>query len=475
MLRNDGDVMLKNLTVRSDATGTGQYATTSTGSMTVLGTQSYEQQLISGQWNFLSVPKDMPASDLISGSTFGGAWSEGAASGDYWVSYYDQESKADNAAETENWKQIVDGGNLDANKGYLVWVDEDLLVSFDSVPGDFTDSLIYMYGDSGAVHAGWNMIGNPNSISLDVNEFVDDNLSVGGVYWYNDGTYEYNIGGVGGLDYIPAHQAFFVQADSTTNGATLPYTLNTSQALFADSVSVVFKSASVARRNVMTIDLSDGVSSTATTYIRLADEASLGFDFRYDGYVFNDISTAKVSLSSTLGGANYAVNSVDYSIMEKSIPLQVTLPAGTDYFEFAFDLEGYQDVYPYLYDKETGERDLIEDGVAISKVLYDDEDVTSRFEVEFRSVGVATENIRVDAIDEEQNQFRVYSSNETLMLSSENKSASLDVVVYDLLGKMVAQQSFGGGQGQITGLNKGVCIVKMMQSGEIESYRVMIR
>jgi len=469
---NEGEIQVKSIKVESDASANvGQYITT--GAITVTGTQEYEQTLKAGQWNFLCVPEDISADNLLPSYTFGGSWSSSSATGDYWISYYDADSRADNGL-SDNWEQITSGSEvLEAGRGYLVWVDEALTVVFDYVPGDMDLALAFEEGAADSTHWGWNFIGNPYTIALESDKIIANatnaDNTIGGIYWHNGSNYvSRTADGVGDAAYIPAHQGFFVQAVEASS-----YQLKPTNAVFRTDVS--FKSVSSARRDVMKINMTDELGHTSNTYLQISDWASDRFDHYYDAYELSDYSNAKALIYSHMGGIDYSVNAVSYEPdMVKSIPLVLTLSEGSSSFSLNFDLDGFTDVEVYFYDELNDERIRINNGdvldIPISATVTS---YAERYAIEFHTEAEVTGTYELEADD--QTFFTLNNKQRYFEVSSADKEKPIFVFVYDLQGKQMLQRSLTGGYGTVPASDAGIYLIKMVQGDKVETHQVFVR
>ena len=476
IFKNEGTIKIKGITVESSldegakVSYNGQYVTT--GNITITGTQKYEQALIDTAWNFICVPEDVTADDLLPSNTFGGSWSEGSASGEYWISRYSDTLRSDNGFGN-NWVQLENGTDvLEAGRGYLIWVDASLTIEFDTIPGDKSVDLSYYKGFQDSTHWGWNLLGNPYAIALDADDIIanadNDTNTVGGLYWHNGSHYvSRSAEGVGNAEFIPAHQAFFVQADTGLN-----YQVQTNNAVYRDDV--VFKSSSVVSRQLMKITLQDDSQRSYNTYLQIKEASTDGFDSKSDAYELSVMSNAQAVIYSELNGIEYSVNTTPFEGSFKKIPLRVKIASDVSSFNLKFDLEGFEDVNVYLYDKVSGERTKIYDedyltiDVVSSVASYSD-----RYEIEYRTGDVVT--TLSESTGDANNDLALYFDDAELVINASDALTPIRLEAYDLLGKLVVQKIITGGYGTVRGLKPGLYVVRLAQGVKIETRKVLVR
>lgn len=468
IFHNDGTLTLNSMTVRSDSTGTGQFL--DEGTLTC-STQLYEQYLIPSQWNFLGMPKTMTAADLLPGAV-------GTA---YWLAKYDSQGRADNGmveGSGGRWTPINSGAtSLGANKGYIVWVDDPTTVEFDSAPSaDVSVEIDSARGSSGPNDWGWNLVGNPYSIALssdDVLANVDNIANTTSVVYINVGDgdqqdYESRPGGGGGdAEFIPAHQAYFVQANATAN-----FKMQTAYSVFRNDV--VFKSASVDQSSMLIVSVVDSVERDRA-FIRLKDGCTDAYDDYWDSYKLTARNAPFLGIRSTLQGIDFDVNSFSItSETSKVVPLYLTVPDSLEELMFSFDVEGYEGKYLYLRDQRDGSLTEISHDMTYLVSLpsgVSPASLKNKFSIEIYNNDVVT------AVNEKQNeekQFHIYGTINGIHVRSSNTTDPWSVRIYDLLGKEVAQMQHNGAEAYLPTKSRGMYVVVVTQKARVESHKVLV-
>ncbi len=460
IFRNKGTITVDDITVKSSSSGTGQFS--NEGTIAVYGDEKWEQYLIAGQWNFLCIPENITADNLFPDLNFGGT---DYNYGDYWIAYYDGAKRAESGTSGDNWVDISSGSTvLEANKGYIVWVDKAQIVEFGKLPlSDVTTSLVSHSGSASESNWGWNLIGNPFSIALSSQSISEGNSTA--VYVNNGSDYDTWVNGAGSVSAIPAHQAYFVQAD--VSGGANSFVQGYGDAVY--DCSIAFKSASVSDRKLLTVNVSDKLGDNDQTFLRLQDVCSDNFDSSWDSYKWAGRSSSFLGVRSVLENIDYDVNSFNVLNGVKIIPLFLTMSDKLKEMTMSFSLEGLDDVDVYLLNANSGTSTKLTDGYELSLNIDDASTIKDNFSIKIvtgTSTGI-TENT-LDGI-------RVYSVAGKVKIENDDVSEPLVVMVYDLLGKKTAQCNIEGEKGYIGNLSSGLHIVKVKKNGIDHCYKVIVQ
>lgn len=420
ILKNSTTMTCKSIRVKSDDDGDGQFI--DAGAMTVSGSEVYEQKLLAGQWNFIGIPADVTANNLLPNHIL---------NTDYWLAYYDGAARANvGKSETgENWKYINSGSyTLEAKKGYAIWVDNSITIEFTARPANINVALDENVGTRGPNDEGWNLLGNPYSITLETDDIRSANSSVapGSVYFYEKSTNGYvsRPDGVGDALYIPAHQAFFVQAASSNN-FSFPV------AAAAYTLDYQFKSSEI--KSFVRIEANDDRGNKDAAFVRVKSDATEFFDMKYDAYEF--MTASDLLLYTELNNDVYSVNSIGLDQSKAEIPLRMKLSDGAKMFSFKIETEAFDDYRVALYDYSQNKLIPVEDGDSVVFDVEEGGDLSTRFDVRLYNDVVT---FRDDANVFENVKF--FTSDDGVKIAFNNSdldNVSLNIV--DVSGRIIHQ------------------------------------
>lgn len=175
------------------------------------------------------------------------------------------------------------------------------------------------------------LVGNPFVADLDWNLAVRSNTDATMYYWnassksyasYNALT---SASTNGGTRYIPVLQSVFVSASSA---ASFSVSFDRTMINNASPNANLFRTAALAENVKLKVTNTAGLSDEFVLFID--DNSTTSFDNDYDAYKMMNPATS-LNLYSTLGGVNYAVNSIPSSTSNQIIDLNFKAPADGTY------------------------------------------------------------------------------------------------------------------------------------------------
>ncbi len=460
IFKNSGSVKFGSVYVESDDDNTGQFV--NANSMTVSGDETYEQQLIANQWNFIGIPADVTAGNLLPDDDLGTSFTDGNA--EYWLQYYDGDYRS-NYDLGNNWKLITSSSyTLEANKGYIIWPGVNLKLKLKARPANNTVSVPAYSGTAGDNNKGWNLIANPYSIALNtdnVSSYSANSSFLNKAIYISDGSggYYSRNGGVGDDEgtYIPGHQSFFIQVLSDNSTYTIP----TSAAVY--STSIPFKSAKPI--SYITVTATDEKENADITYLRIEDGTSEVFDGAYDAYEMG--SSGPLSLYSQLEDIDYSINTFSLDAAEQVIPLNLKLRANQTSFKLAFNSYAFDAYSAVLYDNQNGVSIPVNNDEELSFESTGADD--SRFELRFYNS--VTTPINAEEINDD---FNVFSTSGGVKIVPEDDDIDYSFEIFDIAGRSVYNKSDACGVTEVELNNSGVFLLKVRKDHYYYSYKCVL-
>jgi hypothetical protein len=299
----------------------------------------------------------------------------------------------------------------------------------------------------GNVYAGYNLVGNPYSSSVDPGTFTwGPNMNQSTYYW--DGvadTYASWAGGVGSM--VPPTQGFFVSAFGNDNFGLAPGNRahETSQFFYKNEISNLLKLRA------------EGNNYSDVTYVRFHNEATAGFDKVWDAYKLMSNVPEVPQLYTTLGDTKYSINAVESA---DAMPLAFTAGVSGTYtisIEQATDFD-----VVYLEDLKTGK---LHDLATAYEFSYNEGENANRFVIHFGQV----------SLDNAQNGIVVYSYNNNVYVYNANNLQG-EISIYGVMGQEVTGTKLESGLNVIT-LNdvNTYYVVKVLTDETAVSEKVYIK
>jgi hypothetical protein len=372
-----------------------------------------------------------------------------------------------------NWHDGYGGSTifntLRTDFGYNVYVSGDQTAVFTGtvLGGDDYINTSITCGALDASLSGWNLIGNPFTSSLDINNlsFGTDVESV--VYFTKDNGYSsYNIltqiGLNGATNIISPLQGFFVHVLAGFDQyVVIPASarIYASQPLQKGGASEN-RIKGVSSYPILKLNVSDGTSFTDETLIYFFNDATIDLDRKYDGYKMFSKNSSRAQIYSTSNGKELGMNGLPYPDKITKVPLKVLIGEANNYSINVLDLENLSDY------KVT----LIHGGNTI--------DLKTNPTYSFYAIAgtindsIVFENIITDIIPASEDLSKCWYADGIVNLNTgltgfENNSS---VTIYDLNGKVVlSKNKFSLIKNNVAEipvtLSKGLYIITIINSG----------
>lgn len=276
---------------------------------------------------------------------------------------------------------------LARGRGYSVFgrTNSTILYDLHGRP-NYGDVTVAVTNTGSSAFPGYNLIGNPYACPIDWEAvyasnnggpifnsiyFIDNNFAIG-----ESGTVTY-VGGVstpaGFNGQIASGQGFFVRANGGGNVTFQESHKSPGQATFIRKGEIP---------NVLQITMKHK-ETVDYAAVRVADEATDGFDGNLDAYKF-DASALSISTLSKGAKDTLAINSVSRSLCEGSIPVYISGAAVGNYtLEFS-GFESFESgITPVLFDKVENKVIEIADAPKYSFAVSNASSLRDRFELRF--------------------------------------------------------------------------------------------
>lgn len=396
-------------------------------------------------------------SSPVAGQSLGGIFTNGENNGNEYLTYsYTDEN-------THSWEATTDtafglglgymfAAPMTAPLGELASYNYE----FTGVPNNGTVEL--------SVSESFIAIGNPYPSAIDADEFMSHNNIVGAIHiWRNSHFYNYGVGEYAGVNYITINGLTTVGAEGgnieagqgfvvATDAGTIEFT---NEMRLAESAGVFYKPAS-SDKHILWLNLYNENNMLNQIAVGYAEGATEGYDNQMDAKMFGYAGSA---LYSIITGEQDA-----YAIQGRSLPFTNTdavalgfraAQAGTYTVSLA-DFNGLfangQDIY--LKDNATQTYHDLKDG---AYTFVSEQGIfESRFEVVYQADGELSTN--VPTLD---NSWIVYSQDNGFQIETQGFELK-EVLVYDMLGRLVYNNQAEGTSHTISNIANGVLIVKVI-------------
>jgi len=449
------ELVAQNLTLKAD--NNSSFSASVGNGITVNGNLRYVKTMDRIQWYFISFPCDVPLSDITDAAT---GESLGTLGVDWFVNYYDGESRVANLGTVSNWKDITDT-KLIAYKGYIFGlkdglgtVDVAFNLSKSLIESETSKSVpVVAYGITssvGANHKGWNLVGQPY-----LSRYSGNNASVNYMVFpsaVNNGqTYDVVYKDDGGR-VIDPFTSYFVQAG---NNQDIPFDIAGRQ-LAPASVKV-----NEYDRTIFTLTTPTGSDNTS---LIMDDAQSADYQIGQDMEKWIGTGTTKPQLYTQLGSINYAFNSLPASSVV-NLPLSFySKSGGTSILSLdASQAPGIACVY--LTDKVTGvTTDLKSSTYSFTAASGT---VNTRFVVNVKKVATAIQTIQTG------NGATISTVNGKLILSGITENT--DIRIYDAVGRMVVSKTLTDNLTEIPFAVTGVYVIRLHEGEKTQTYKLIIK
>jgi hypothetical protein len=319
---------VNNLIIKADKISSANISVTN--AMSVTGNVHLYKTLDNTKWYFISFPSDVAINDI---TQISGTETLGVLGTNWWIKYYDGESRIQNLGTQSNWKFMNVGETLVANKGYIITLatsltgdyvlsfplNKNLVTTAESTITDRTvavevwgEGLIDNKNTAGNTvadnHKGWNLVGIPY-----LSKFAGN--GVGNVTYLtlpkSTGIgYDQSLKAEVGRDINP-FEAFFIQASTATTTSNLSFATSSRQLV----------------RSVVDTDLADriqlnftSISGTDKTNLIISEEHTPAYEINKDLEKWITTGTDNPQVYSLLDSVKYAYNALPLNSLQ-NLPL----------------------------------------------------------------------------------------------------------------------------------------------------------
>ena len=322
--------------------------------------------------------------------------------------------------------------------------------TFTGVPNNGTITRVVTYRNEDPFNFGYNMIGNPYPSTLNANAFIAENTTkientlyfwrkTNGALGSAYATWTTGIGGTasGAGSAVPngtiqVGQGFFVRAKPGTNLTLLTFnqTLTFKNAMRLGNTSTQFFKTKQEEKDRLWLNLTNTAGVFSQALIGYIPEATIGVD-DFDGRYIND---SPIALTSNINNDEYTIQGRPTFDPSDVVALNFKTDIDGEYAIAIDHLDGVfakgQDVF--LVDKTTGtETDLKTSAYTFTAVAGTFND---RFSLKYQKT------LKVEALDFNENNVRVYKNNGTIYVKSGTVAIS-NIKVFDIQGRLIAEQN----------------------------------
>lgn len=348
---------------------------------------------------------------------------------------------------------IAGGGGfttLSYGKGYNFYNGENATVTFSNLTSLGTTlgtngifSLQYSGGSPGSTMYGYNLLGNSLSCSLDWDLVILGSSANGAVYQTTGNQWVSYIHGAGGTNgsgrYIPPLQGFFVKADATGTGATIDVSgakVHSTQARYKKSGTEQSATKEEVIYPKVKLEL-NGTETSDETIVWFNDEATTGYDIKYDGYKLFSPVVAFGQLYTILDGKDYVINGISLPIDSIIVPLGVKIAQAGTYSILKKVLEELDNYDVFLVDKANGNYTVDLNKTDKYDFSSDKGTFGDRFVLKFVSLTTSAEAPKVT-----NKNFNIYGTKSFINILPQDDFAGVQngiVRIYDLTGRILKQ------------------------------------
>ncbi len=387
--------------------------------------------------------------------------------------YYDETNTTGDINDVAKWLTIDGSSSLTNGKGYRVFVRGDRSISLTTinsvnnattiwVNGTYptgTITLPVSYTSSGA--AGWNLVGNPYPCNIDWNAAsgwtktnLNDQIAI---YRPISNSYAYytttgNVSTNNGSNIIGSGQAFWVKASDAP-------TLTCSEAIKTTSTppTILLKTTP---SNQLRLKLTQDSTNIDETVIVIGENYNSEFIERED---VGKLVNPTVNISSVFEGGKYAaINFIDNSFAEKTIPLSVWGNINGKYQLDITQVSGFDpSISIFLKDKFLNSLLPINEDKKINIDLADVSKGDNRFELVFKNSATNIEQTLVL-----NTKLTVYPNPASDVLNINLSNANFknsNLSIFNISGKEILNANMNGSNTQVNieELSNGVYFVNI--------------
>jgi trimeric autotransporter adhesin len=304
-----------------------------------------------------------------------------------------------------------------------------------------TPSLQYLGQASDPAMNGYNLLGNSLTCSLDL-DLVTFSTGVSSTVYVTTenrwGSYNKGSGGAnGGGRYIPPLQGFFVKANATGGSVNLlGAKTHSTQSRYKKSGTEETETKADIIYPKVKLELFGNLTSDETI-VWFNNEATTGYDEKFDGYKLFSNDAAFGQLYSTLEGRNYVINGIPLPTESISVPLVIKISQSGSYSLIKKVLEELDSYNVYLIDKANGNYTVDLKNSSNYTFTSDAGTFTDRFVLRFVSLTTSVETPSII-----NTKFNIYGTQNFINILPPDDFAGVSdgiVKIYDLTGRVVKQ------------------------------------
>ena len=312
-----------NVILKADKDNISSSLNLGSGALSISGASKFLKTMDITRWYFMSFPSNIAVNNI----TFTGGYSYTLGT-DYFIKYYDGDSRIENLGASSNWKNVSPGSTLNAGEGYIFGIASAIAADREVIfPLSNTDVQtesarlvnVTAHGEGvttnllgntvGANHKGWNLVGQPYISKL-------AGAGVGSVELpylviYNGSGYDSYA--KADVTTINPFTSFFVQANATLATTAVSFDLSSRQSLPSsvkndtiDKVRFYFQTAT-------------GIDNTNLV---LGNNQTTAYEIGRDMEKWITTGTTKPQVYTMQGGINYAFNALPIANVQ-NLPLGV--------------------------------------------------------------------------------------------------------------------------------------------------------
>ena len=445
--------MTDELLIESDATGSGSLI----NSGTINANSTRVQQYLSANtqtynWHYVSVPLNSATAGVFPGVDPG--------SGTVYASYWNE--AADGYVNITN-----SSTSLNLLKGYAVPSSVSNVIEFSGAALNSGTQMVSSLGyTSSSSHAGFHLVGNPFTASVDVlNGSFSMSNTTQDIWMRHDGQFaSYNLSshvGVNGANqYIPSMQGFWIRNDNsgTTTLSIAPSALvHTADEIYKDVDTSYFK------LKIYSDQLSDEIA------IGFSDGASVNFD-NFDTEKMLNENDLYPDLYAIVDNTKTSINSLpSYDQQTYAIPLGMNFKQIGDFKIEAENIDGFNsNINVYLLDYENNSEINLRTN-RVNNINTSETNTDTRFVILLTPKTTGLENL--------SELVNVSSRGNSVVINS-LRFINGNMVVYDISGKVVYSKTISLSPGtnsvNINALT-GVYFVQIRSDNKVITRKVIIR
>ncbi|MBN2175123.1 MAG: right-handed parallel beta-helix repeat-containing protein [Bacteroidales bacterium] len=444
-----GNSLAVNGNFRMEADENGTASLLENGGLSVSGNSEIQYYLSADRWHYVSPPMDNQTANV----------------------FFDIYLRNHNEA-TNTFAYIEDETTpLNVGQGYTAW--SSSIYPLYGPPGDTSVAFSGGNINSGNYNlpvtftgTGWNLVGNPYPSAIDWDNLGWTKTNIDGTVYVWDGTqYLTWNGATGDLTdgVIPAMQAFFVLA----NGSSPALSLNNGVRLHGVDP---YKESSV--ENLLKLNVA-GNGFSDNTFIHFDENATDGFDNKYDGYKLMGLDQAP-QLYSNIGDKLIRMNVMKDLKNDRIIPIGLNVGAEAEYTITAYDLESFgSSANIYLEDKF--EKTIVNLSEQTDYTFTaSPSDNSDRFLLHFGPIL----DIEEPVIAVNNDEFSIYSFDHSVYIrNNSNNLISGNVSIFNISGQEMGRAKlFATNLNKIDlNLNSGYYMVKVITGNNVYTQKVFIK